>query len=99
MLHGYWPLAWRYRTKVGEIDLICRKGRTLIFVEVKARPDNLTAQYAITPRNQQRIAAAARHFMASRPQARYQNIRFDALLLVPGRRPHHIKSAWMIGDK
>jgi putative endonuclease len=34
---GYAILARRYRSRFGEIDIIARDGRTLVFVEVKAR--------------------------------------------------------------
>jgi putative endonuclease len=36
---GYAILARRYRTRIGELDIIARDGRTLVFVEVKARHD------------------------------------------------------------
>lgn len=98
ILHGYWPLAWRYKTPVGEIDLIMRKGRMLVFVEVKTRQTPIDGLYAITPHAQLRIGRAASLFMASRPQIKAQNTRFDALLLVPGRLPYHIKNAWMSGE-
>ena len=34
---GYEILARRYRTRMGEIDIVARDGRTLVFVEVKTR--------------------------------------------------------------
>ena len=34
---GYAILATRYRTRVGEIDIVARDGETLVFVEVKTR--------------------------------------------------------------
>ena len=93
-LRGYWPVAWRYRTPVGEIDLVCQHHQCLVFVEVKNRPDIGTASGAISPQARRRIMRAAEYFMASRPQAQRQNVRFDAVLVVPGRWPYHIKNAW-----
>lgn len=40
---GYAVLARRYKTPVGEIDLVARRGRTLAFVEVKARKEGEAA--------------------------------------------------------
>ena len=39
MLGGYWPVARRLRTKAGELDLVMRRGKTLIGIEVKYRRD------------------------------------------------------------
>ena len=38
-LAGYSVLARRYKTKLGEIDIVARRGGILAFVEVKARSD------------------------------------------------------------
>lgn len=38
MLKGYRIIGRRYRTKLGEIDLIARRGDIVLMVEVKARP-------------------------------------------------------------
>lgn len=92
-LKGYRILAWRYKTPVGEVDIIARRGGTLAFVEVKLRPDPETALYAITPRAQQRIIRAASHFMVSRPRFQQASMRFDAIA-VSGFRLRHLDNAW-----
>ena len=46
-LFGYRVLARRARQRVGEIDIVARRGRTLAFVEVKARPDRAQAAEAV----------------------------------------------------
>lgn len=33
---GYKIISCNFRTKFGELDIVCRKGRLLVFVEVKA---------------------------------------------------------------
>ena len=50
-----------YRCRLGEIDLIARRGNTLAFVEVKLRRDDAhgEAREFVTSRKQQRILAAA----------------------------------------
>jgi putative endonuclease len=93
-LKGYRILARRHATPVGEIDLIARRGRTLAFVEVKARPDGRTARHAIAPRQRRRIARAAEAYLKRRPALATCTLRFDAVLIVPRTRPRHIPNAF-----
>lgn len=95
-LRGYTILAERYRTPSGEIDLIARRGGTLVFVEVKARATPGAGLEAISPRQQRRIRAAAETFLArGHGPAR---CRFDAIIISPGRfglpRITHRRNAW-----
>ncbi len=93
-LHGYRILAFRYKTPVGEIDLVAKRFRTLAFVEVKARTNRADAADAIHARNQQRVVRAAQHYLQSHPQPAHCTIRFDALLVAWYRWPHHIRHAF-----
>ena len=88
-LRGYRILARGFRAPVGEIDLIAKRGRVLAMVEVKARPTLDEARQAISPRQRDRIARAALAFVQRHPVLRRLNLRYDALLLVPGRWPRH----------
>ncbi len=78
----------------GEVDLIVRRGGVVAFVEVKARADLALAAHAITPAQQARIARAARAFVAGRPRLAGCALRFDAVLICPGRLPRHVPDAW-----
>lgn len=91
---GYRILARSYRTPVGEIDIIARRGRTLAMVEVKYRPGRDAAAFAITETQKQRIARAAGAFLAAHPGLAEHDVRFDALLLAPRRWPRHVRDAW-----
>ena len=93
-LRGYRILARGFRAPVGEIDLIAKRGRVLAMVEVKARPTLDQARQAISPRQRDRIARAALAFLQQHPVLRRLSLRYDALLLVPGRWPRHIRDAW-----
>jgi len=64
-LKGYAILTRRYRSPVGEIDLVARRGHTLAMVEVKARMTAEDAAFAVTLHQRQRIARAAEHFLAA----------------------------------
>ncbi|GGF33010.1 UPF0102 protein [Aliidongia dinghuensis] len=96
-LKGYRIVARRYKTAAGEIDLIVRRGRVLVFVEVKARADFRAAADAVSPRQQHRIARAASQFLATRPDLADLDQRFDALLIVRRTWPRHLPDAWRIG--
>ena len=93
-LKGYRILARRYRTPAGEIDLVAARAGQLVFVEVKARADKADAAWSISRRQQQRIARAAEHFLSSREGFQNHDMRFDAILVTPGRWPAHLKDAW-----
>ncbi|MEO0412198.1 MAG: YraN family protein [Pseudomonadota bacterium] len=89
-LKGYQILEQRYRSPVGEIDLIVKRGKTLVFVEVKARASLQQAIEAITARQRERILRAAAYYAARQPAfARFQQ-RVDALCLADGRWPVHM---------
>ena len=96
-LKGYRVLARRYKTPVGEIDLIVRRGRLIAFVEVKARPSEASGLEAISATAQRRIARAAEAWLATRPDARGFDLRFDAIVIMKGRFPHHLTSAFETG--
>lgn len=91
---GYRILARGYRTRSGEIDIVARRARTLALVEVKHRPLRDQAAWAITDTQTRRIERAAAGFLAAHPAYGGFDVRFDALLLAPGRWPQHIEDAW-----
>jgi putative endonuclease len=95
---GYRILARDFRTPVGEVDLIARRGRVLALIEVKARATRAQAAASISPRQRQRIARAGAAFVARRPDLAQLDLRFDALLLAPGRWPRHVVDAWRAED-
>ena len=65
----YRVLARRYRTPVGEIDLIVRRGRTIVFVEVKHRPSEAEALEAVPPAGRA-AHRPGRRALARRPSGR-----------------------------
>jgi putative endonuclease len=93
-LKGYRILARRYKTPAGEIDLIVRRGGTIVAIEVKARADFDAASEAVTRRQQQRITRAVAHFLGRRPDLATLAARFDVMLVAPRRWPRHLVDAW-----
>ena len=90
---GYRILARRYLVKGGEIDIVARRGGTIVFVEVKLRASLDDAQTAITPTKRRRIARAARVFV-SRQRATALTYRADAIFCAPWRWPLHVPGAF-----
>jgi putative endonuclease len=91
---GFRILARRWKSPAGEIDIVARRRALLVFVEVKARADLDEAGWSVTPRQQQRIAAAAEIWLAGNPAGGVRDIRFDAILVAPGKLPRHIPAAF-----
>jgi putative endonuclease len=91
---GYRVLARRFRTPVGEIDIVAKRRNLVAFIEVKARAALDDAAYAVTPRQQQRIIAAAQAWLAKNPQYEQHDMRFDAVLVAPRRLPKHLTAAF-----
>ena len=87
-------LARRYRTPVGEIDIVARRRKLLVFVEVKARERLDDAAWSVTDRQRARIVAAAEAWLAANSDRAIEDIRFDAMLVAPGRIPRHIPAAF-----
>jgi putative endonuclease len=92
-LKGWRILAMRARTPVGEVDLIARRGRVLAFIEVKARASDEAAEFALDEWRLRRVARAA-EALASRYAKAEDEIRIDAMFIVPGRLPRHLVNVW-----
>ena len=93
-LKGYRIVARGLKSPVGEIDIVACRGRTLAIVEVKRRDDRAAAAEAVGPRQQARIARAARWLIVRRPEFGGHTVRFDVLLIAPRRLPRHLVDAW-----
>ena len=94
IVKGYRIVARRFRSPVGEIDIVARRRRTLIFVEVKARGRLDDAAEAVIRRQQRRIIAAAEAWLATHPSDINCDIRFDVMLVAPKSLPRHIVAAF-----
>ncbi|MEO6199307.1 MAG: YraN family protein [Sphingomicrobium sp.] len=92
-LKGWRILARRARARGGEVDIVARRGRVLAFVEVKARSTVDSAALALDRHRLKRVAAAAEQ-LAPRFQRDGDDLRIDALFVVPGRWPTHLADVW-----
>jgi putative endonuclease len=91
---GYRLLARRFGGKGGEIDLIVKRGRTVAFVEVKARGAIEDALEAITPQKRRLVEARIRQWLAQNPWAMDHHLRADAVFLAPRRWPRHVPAVF-----
>ena len=92
-LAGFSILARRYKTRLGEIDIVAKRGGLLAFVEVKARGDFDSATFALRSGQFGRVARAANLFLASHPRYAVCSVRFDAVL-VSGLWARHLPDVW-----
>jgi putative endonuclease len=78
---------------VGEVDIIARRGRVLVFVEVKWRREAKALDQAIDERRLRRAARVAQA-LAPRLAAPDDTVRIDVILLAPWHWPRHITHVW-----
>jgi putative endonuclease len=90
---GWSILARRARVPGGEVDIVARRGRTLAFVEVKARASTDAAAFALDRWRLRRVAVAAER-LASRYMRPGDDVRVDAVFIVPRRWPRHLPNVW-----
>lgn len=93
-IKGYRVLARRVKTPVGEIDLVARRGRSTVFVEVKQRSFSHQQADALYAVNRRRIVRAAELWLARHPDAAEGELRFDVIFLAPFAWPRHIVGAF-----
>ena len=91
---GFRILARRWKSSAGEIDIIARRRQLLVFVEVKARANLDEAAESVVPRQRARIAATAEAWLAVHGTHGFRDMRFDAILVAPGKLPRHIAGAF-----
>ena len=92
-LQGWRILEQRLRTHVGEIDILAKRGSTLLVVEVKTRGTRAELDLAIDRPRLARVARAA-ELVAPRYARPGDDIRIDVILLAPGAWPRRIVNAW-----
>ncbi len=80
---GYRIIERNYRTRFGELDIIARDGRTLVFVEVKTRSGHAFGgpAEAVSRRKQSSLSLAAGLYMKERRLAGLA-VRFDVVGIV-----------------
>lgn len=91
---GYRIVALRYKTRLGEIDIVARKGDLAVFVEVKARSNTRLAIDAVTPSAMHRIRSASDIWLSRQKDMARLSSRYDIVACLPGRLPRHFRDAF-----
>ncbi|OKP80921.1 hypothetical protein BTE77_00900 [Ensifer adhaerens] len=94
LLKGYRIVAMRHRTKLGEIDIIARRGDLIACVEVKARRSAEDGVFAVTATAQRRIRAASDLWLAKQPDFNRLSVRYDIVTVTPWGWPRHLPDAF-----
>lgn len=94
ILKGYRILTMRYKTKLGEIDLIAKKGDLIVMVEVKARKTVSEAVDSVSNEGKRRIENAADLWLAKQKNAHLLSMRFDIIAVRPWKWPTHFENAF-----
>ncbi len=83
---GYTIIERNFTSRYGEIDLVCRDGDTLVFVEVKTRrPSGFgTAAEAVSRPKQRRLISAAQDYLQKTGDS-HSSVRFDVVTIEGGR--------------
>jgi len=81
--HGLHVLKSRYRCRFGELDLVCKDGRSLVVVEVRARSRTsyVGALESIDAAKRDKLVRATRHLLMTHPQWRNWPLRFDVVAI------------------
>jgi putative endonuclease len=99
-LKGYKILARRYKTFLGEIDIIAQKKNCLIAIEVKLRKsiniqNGFLIDEVVTKNQRERIKRTINSFIKSNyKKYSNQNVRFDLVVISPYKLPHHFINFW-----
>jgi putative endonuclease len=89
---GYKIILRNFRCELGEIDIIARHGKTLVFIEVKTRAyDDPTPEQQVNPEKQQQIINAAKYYL-TRYGIPQPPARFDVVAIIwPTNQPPIIR--------
>ncbi|MGD8290700.1 MAG: YraN family protein [Desulfobacterales bacterium] len=80
--NGYKIIEQNYRTKLGEIDIIAKEKKTLVFAEVKSRRSMRfgNPKWAITPKKQRTLSMVALSYLKATKQSNAK-ARFDVIAI------------------
>jgi putative endonuclease len=91
---GYRVLNLRYRNRMGEVDIIARKGREIVFVEVKTIKQLDGGFPIVRPTQIARVQRAAELYLAQRDNFSRYEPRFDLITVSGFASIKHHKNAF-----
>lgn len=96
-LKGYKILKRRYKTYLGEVDIIAVKNKFLVAIEVKARKskNDINLEEILSNQQKSRIKRAMLFFVAGNFKKYYHHsLRFDLIIIKPYGFPRHLIGFW-----
>lgn len=85
-------LEWRYKTPVGEVDMVVHDDKNIMFIEVKkSRSLNETT---VSYKQSRRILAAAEYYLATHPESSHLAARFDVAVVHNQKVQHYVPNAF-----
>ncbi|MCB1853850.1 MAG: YraN family protein [Halieaceae bacterium] len=96
---GLRVLARNFRARTGEIDLIARDGRHLVFCEVRARSNRYycSAAGSVDQAKQRRLLRTAQVFLQRHPALANLPCRFDVIAFEPRQSGSDLDIRWIAG--
>jgi putative endonuclease len=84
--NGYKIIEQNYRNRMGEIDIIAKEKKTIVFVEVKSRRSIRygSPKWAVTPKKQRKISMVALYYLKATKQSGAK-ARFDVVAITSNR--------------
>ena len=92
-LKGWRIVGTRVKTPRGEVDIIARRGKSIAFVEVKARTQASDLATAIDATRLRRVAAAA-EILLPKYGKECENMQIDGIVVAPWRWSNHLPNVW-----
>lgn len=94
--NGYTILEQNYRTAFGEVDLIAKKEKVVVYVEVKYRSSSCYGDplEAVDKRKQRQISRVANYHYAGYTKGQEMDCRFDVIGIYGDGTIHHIQNAF-----
>ncbi|MFW6339041.1 MAG: YraN family protein [Alkalispirochaetaceae bacterium] len=89
-------LEKNFRRATGEVDIVCERSGSLVFVEVKRWPRAFRSELniALSSRRRERLRRTAELYLVEHPEFRGHRVRFDLLFVASGERGiEHIPGA------
>lgn len=88
-LKGYHILEWRFKSHFGEIDIIAKKSRIIVAVEVKARRSKILIEEVLTPNQVNRIKNSVNFYISKNKKYQNYNLRLDFIAFNKFLVPKH----------
>lgn len=92
MLKGYQIVGFRLKAGPGDIDILARKARTLVLVEVKRRETPEAALDSLGPDQRARLLKAGQALLQKRRSLQGFELRLDLVAFSPGHLPRHFRA-------